>query len=117
MNYSKQFYDLYQFLGAYFNQDWTDEYDWKEQKPDFEPVVHFYKAKNPSTTVARATEQLEKFLALPLDDEQLEEIVTSEFGSSYYPAPRGLTERQWLEQVLKLLKQPVDANAPVLSMT
>lgn len=115
MDYRKQFYDLNQFIGGYFHQDWGIDYDWKGEEPDFETVVRFYKAKNPPATVARTTEQLQRFLALRLDDEQVEEVVGREFRSFYNPGPRGLTERQWLEEVLKILKEPTRAKTAVLA--
>lgn len=112
MDYRKQFYNLSQFMGGYFHQDWKDEYDWKGQTPSFEPVVHFYKAKNPPAIIAKTIEEMQRFLALQLNDEELKEVLQLNFHVSYNPQPRGLTKRQWLEEVLKILK---DANpAPML---
>ena len=105
-NYQENYPALYQFLGAYFNQDWKDFYDWQGETPNFEAVVCYYKSTDPPTTVARVIKELQIFLEQPLSDKELEGIVDREFLAEYTPRSRGLTKRQWLEAMLPILQEP-----------
>lgn len=70
-----------------------------------------YKAEDPPATVAQTTQELEEFMTLSLPDKELEEVVAYEMGSAYYPPGSGQTYRQWLEEVLAILKKPHDEEA------
>ena len=105
MGYKERYPKLYQFLGSYFHQDWKDDYDWQGETPDFEAVIHHYKMTNPRATVTQAAGELEQLLALPLDEDQLDDAA-QRLGSVYNPRARGLTGRQWLERILHILHEP-----------
>ncbi len=110
ITYDSRFPELGQFLGGFFHQDWKDVLDWQEQQPNFEEVVRFYKTQALPTEVVNATEQLRQFLKLPMGEQEFNEVVTYEFGGSYTPRSRGLTKRQWLEAVLKVLEEPTQPS-------
>ena len=102
----KRFYELGQFLGGYFHQDWGVVHDWKEQEPNFEALVRSYTASDNARNVGEVVRQLKQFLALPLTDGQLKKIVSQEFYVDYNPVGRGSTLRQWLERILEILQEP-----------
>lgn len=105
-DFAKRYPELYQFLAGYFHPDWKNEYDWQGKTPNFEHAVLLYKNGNPPATVAQATDELQQFLALPLDEKEFNDIATHKLGAVYTPRSRGLTKRQWLEQVLVILQEP-----------
>ena len=105
-NYKENYPALYQFLGACFNQDWKDFYDWQGEMPNFEAVVRYYKSIVSPKRVVQVIKELQKFLEQPLSDKEFEEIVNHEFLAWYTPRSRGLTKRQWLEAILPILQEP-----------
>jgi phenylalanyl-tRNA synthetase beta subunit len=76
-------------------------------EPSFETIVRHFKARNPPRTVSQAKEELEQFLKLPLSEDELDEIV-GKLRCDYYPPGGGITFRQSLEAVLKILKEPLE---------
>jgi hypothetical protein len=96
---------LGQFFGAYFNQDWmVDDPTWVD-------VVRRYQASEPPQTIAAASEQLKELLSRVPDDGALKEIVFRDFGCCFSPSFVGLTTRQWLAQVGKMLAAGVTPGA------
>jgi hypothetical protein len=108
INYEERFPKLGYLLGGYFHQDWPYDYG-SDGEPSFETIVRHFKARNPPRTVSQATEELEQFLKLPLGEDELDEIL-GKLGSYYYAPGLGMTYRQWLEAVLKILREPLDAG-------
>lgn len=111
-NYKERFPELKYLLGAYFHQDWLHDYEWDGEEPTFGAVVRNFKATNPLNTVVRATQELEQFLALHLDEEEMRETLRK-LGSAYYAPGGGQTFRQWLEEVAVILKEPQDSARQV----
>lgn len=109
-DYQKRFYELYQFLAGYFHQDWVEVFDWQGEEPNYRAVVNHFKNTNPRELVKKTADELERFLALPLGDKEIAEA-TQRLGSCYYPPADGLGERQWLESVLKILREPASASS------
>jgi hypothetical protein len=104
-NYQRDFPNLEQYLAGYFHYGWQNSYDWQGASPNYEDVVHFFTSTNSSDIVSAVISELQRFLELPVTDEQLEEIVSSEFAVSYTPRSRGLTKRQWLAAMIPLLHE------------
>lgn len=101
---NQQFPKLRNLLGGYFHQDWKNDYDWQGNQPNFEEVVQFYKTVNPKNTVSQATDELRKFLALPLDELDLHNAL-KDVGVFYNPKARKMTYKQWLESILTILEK------------
>lgn len=104
-DYQERFYELYQFLGGYFHQDWNDVMNWQGHEPNFEEIVRFYKNENPPDEVTKISDELRRFLALPLSEMELRKAL-QEFNVCYRPQYRGMDHRQWLEAVLGILEDP-----------
>ena len=104
-NFAKDFYELDQFLGCYFDQFWKESFDWKGEKPNFESVVRYYKVVNePSGTVSKATQMLQDFLELGLSEEQIRKLFIRT-GIWYGPSYQNMSYREWLEAILTLLRE------------
>lgn len=101
-NFSKDFYELDQFLGCNFFQSWTSFFPWKGQEPNFEVVVRQFKVETPQL-VELVVQNLEKLLALSLDENELKDIIDRSTGSGFSPLK---TRRAFLERVLEILKEP-----------
>ena len=103
-DYRYKFAELFQFFGGYFYQGWANDYNWETAKPDFSAVVRHFKAVNPPPTVTRVKNELEDLLSLDLEEEQLTEVLT-ELGSNFHAPAENLTSRQWLENILSVLRE------------
>lgn len=110
MSDKKQFYELGQFLGGFFHQDWAVVFDWKGQEPNFETIVRSYSATDTARSVNKVKEELKHLLTLRLTDSQLENLICNEFGVAYNPARRGTTYRQWLERIMEILEEPSNSK-------
>jgi hypothetical protein len=111
--YRERFYELSQFLGGYFHFDWDACFDWHGQSPTFELVVRHAKMEDSPQGIQKTIDELQEFLSLPLSDEEFQEIVTHEFGAVYTPHSRGMNDRQFLEKILEILKQPHEPMSPI----
>ncbi len=111
-DYRYKFAELYQFFGGYFYQGWASDYNWETAKPDFAAVVRHFKAVNPPKTVTIIKNELEDLLSLDLGEEDLTAVLT-ELGSNFHAPAENLTNRQWLENILNVLRES-PANARVL---
>jgi CdiI immunity protein len=99
-DFRQRFRALEQFLSGYFHQDWKDDYDWRGETPNTEEVARFFKSQNPPADVARTAEELRRFLSL--DDQEIRDAL-DRINLAYNPRARGLTERRWLETLLRIL--------------
>ena len=99
--------DLMHLFGGYFHQDWKDSY-WWDQEPDYRLVVRTYKREVPEEEVKCAAAQLRELIEVTrdLDEEELGEL-TGQLGSCLYPPGLGMTEREWLAEVLGILEEPM----------
>jgi len=95
--YAARYPKLRYFFAAYFHQDWVDS-------DSFEDVVYDFLAE-PAATIRQATRELEEFVGLDLSEKELEEIVYEDLGCFVHAPGLGLTCRQWLEGVLRILKK------------
>lgn len=102
-DFRQRFRALDQFLSGYFHQDWKDDYDWQGAVPNTEEVARFFKSQNPPADVARTAEELRRFLAL--GDEEVRDAL-DRISLAYNPRARGLSHRQWLENLLRVLTDP-----------
>ena len=80
------------------------DYNWETAKPDFSAVVRHFKAVNPPTTVTRVKNELEDLLSLDLEEEKLTDVL-AELGSNFHAPAENLTNRQWLENILNILRE------------
>lgn len=110
--YRNRFGELYQFFGGYFYQGWAKDYNWETAKPNYAAVVRHFKAVNPPPTVTKVKNEMEDLLNLNLDEIELSAVLT-ELGSNFYAPAENLTNRQWLENILDVLRES-PTNARVL---
>lgn len=88
----RKFNNLVQFFGAYFHQDWDAE------DPTPEAVILRFSKSNQPETVLKVIEELDDFLLLPLDEEEIRQCLREKFLSCYLPTD-GTSLRHWLMQV------------------
>lgn len=112
MDYSEKYYNLYQFFAGYLNQSWVDIYSWRGEEPTYQPVVRKYKTE--SERVDKAISELKEVMSLNLnfddDDGEGGDILAYELGLAFYPPGVGLTYKKWLEDVLRILEEPVEVT-------
>ncbi len=105
--YRQRFEELYQFFAGYFHQDWSHTFDWKNDLPNFAPVVRHFKATNPKPYILKVRNQLEDLLQYDLDESELQKAL-SELGSNYFPKQNSETYRNWLKMILEILNDPTE---------
>jgi hypothetical protein len=106
-NYEKEFPELFQFVGL-FNQDWKDMFDWQGSNPHYAPVVRFYKTHNPLSFTQQTTREVKNLLMLNVEEDYLKEILLNEFALCIRPNYWNLTYREWLENILTILEEPIE---------
>lgn len=102
--YRNKFAELYQFFGGYFYQGWASDYNWETARPNFAAVVRHFKAVNPPLTVTKVKNELEDFLSLELNEDELSKAL-AQLGSNFHAPAENLTFRQWLENILTVLNE------------
>lgn len=103
-DYRNKFAELYQFFGGYFYQGWAADYNWETSRPNFAAVIRHFRAVNPPITVTQVKNELEDLLNLDLREEDLNGVL-SELGSNFYPPAENLTNKQWIENILTVLRE------------
>lgn len=85
---------LGQFFGGYFHQDWDIEgaTSWRD-------VIAQYAREVPGPQVQRVCEDLRDWLSETASEGN--ENLPPSFACDYNPRPDGLTERQWVEQIVE----------------
>src|SRR5690606_24849200 len=94
---SSQYPNLAYFFKAYFHQNWKLIRDWKGKEPNFLQVVQEFKnGKSVEPVVHNTILELEKILALNLDETDLEELLYQiGSGSGIYAPSIGMTFQEW----------------------
>jgi CdiI immunity protein len=107
MNYEQKFFDLSQLFGGYLNQNFHHIYIWEDKKPTYQPLIRKYKTE--SERVKKTIEQLKDIMKIGKgsDEEDWGEIL-DKIGLGYYPPGDNLTYEEWLEDVLKILEEPME---------
>lgn len=91
---------LHRLFGAYFHQDWQDDYATSTG------AVQAFLGEAPYPTVDAARRELDRLLASGLDDEALGRLLRDGFDCNYVPQVDELSNRSWLARVRDLM-QPV----------
>lgn len=97
--------ELKYFFSGYFHQGWVD-FARQEGKSDFSIIVRDFRDNDSKATVRRATKELEQLLKQDIAEADLREVVVHKLGANVYAPGLGFTYHQWLEAVLKILKEP-----------
>lgn len=105
--YAEKYQLLFTFFAGYFHQHWKDVYDWKGQEPSFDLVVYFFKSQCSQSEIKLAIQELESFMNQTqyFPEEELRQVLIRGFSSNFRAPGIGLTYRQWLKEILKILKE------------
>lgn len=107
-------YELRQFFGGYFHQDWDIA------APDWEGVVNVFldETRDPATAIHIAT-LIDDFLASHQDETEpeLERLLFKDLCCEYLPSGGGLSARAWLTEVSNALRLGSGLNSSDLRDT
>nr|WP_102359047.1 contact-dependent growth inhibition system immunity protein [Pseudomonas sp. AD21] len=95
---NEEFPQLFQFLGAYFHEDWMGEFDVADD------VVKSFIADSEACVILDVIKETEAALALDLAEEDIRDFLLTEMGCSYcywHEWQDGIT---WLKHVLVILQ-------------
>lgn len=110
-DYREEFPGLTYAISPYFHQDWASEYRWNGGI-SWETVVKQFMTENAPVKTEQAIKDLEKFLFLPLSDDEVNDVVKYDFTTSgFLPLKTG---RAFLERVLEILKEPRPNQPPLI---
>jgi hypothetical protein len=87
---------LSHFFGAYFHEDWN-----LDAASDLE-VVRRFKRETAAAGLERVRRELSAFLAEPLDEVALDDVLVRSLGCYYDPTP-AMTNRDWLHRIMTYL--------------
>lgn len=108
--YQQKYYELYQFLGGYFHQDWRYDYDWEGKQPNTEKVVQSYKFETKEDILKKVIFEMENLLSENLGETELRDVLM-ELNSAHRAPATHKTYKKWLERILEILKEPDNAKA------
>ena len=97
-------YDLYQFFGGYFHQDWVCEH------PDYISVVNNFIKDASSEDIKDVIRDFKILLEMQLSEEELRHIAFYELGCYFDPEPSGITYRQWFTELKTILEESLLGN-------
>lgn len=105
--YPEKFPKLYNFLAGSFHNFWPNICRKNGDEPSIKIIVKEYKLENHSDVVNQAICELEKFLSNSHDmsEKKLRDVVVRDLGANINPSAQGLTYKQLLEEVLRMLKE------------
>lgn len=102
-NAERDFPALSRFFGGYFHEDWQEEH------VGTTAAVTAYLREAPAPTVVATVAELDRLLAMGLDEAALARLLREGLGCNYVPEVDELTAASWLERVRGQL-QPAPAN-------
>lgn len=108
--YSKQFPQVAKTLGLYFHEDMFDVFEWKQTKPNYKSVIRYIKSIQQPEYLSQKITELREFLQISKNwsEDKLEDILLNDFSGSIYAPGIGITYREFLEEVLEILEEPID---------
>lgn len=105
--FQKTYNLLYEMFGAYFHQDWLHvDYDFPEgENPHFKTIVHEYLKDCDDEDVNLVIKQLEELVLFNWSERKYRNILVYHFGNCINPHAFGLTYREYLQEIIGILKQ------------
>lgn len=105
MNHSQKYPNIKNLLGL-LHQDWKLMFEWEGNQPDYKAAIRKLNAESEQEVRRKYVAELQDLVNLNYDEDLLREIVNRSFRSAFYPPGIGLSYQQWLEEILKLLREP-----------
>jgi hypothetical protein len=105
------FYELGQFLSAYFNQDWMHikiRPDWTPKNADAASVVRYFIDQSPPELLKKVAEDIDELLTVGMSEEELQQFLYAKLGSYYMPTADGVSPSDWLRSVRELFLSAVE---------
>lgn len=105
------YYELGQFLGAYFHQDWMHikiRPDWSPESADAESVVRYFIDESSPEILKNVADDIDELLAVGMSEEELQQFLYRELGSYYLTTADGVSPGDWLRSVRELLLSAVE---------
>jgi CdiI immunity protein len=107
------YYDSHQLLfhvfGGYLNQSFHHIYVWEDKKPQYEPLIRKYKTEDTQEGIDKTIAQLKDIMIIGKgSDEEGWGNILDDLSLGYYPPGDNLTYEEWLEDVLKILEEPME---------
>ncbi len=96
---SEEFPQLFQFLGAYFHEDWMSEFDVADD------VVKSFIADSEACVILDVIKEAEAALAFGLTEGEMRGFLLREMGCSYCYWHEWQDGSTWLKHVLVILQQ------------
>lgn len=101
----RRYPELYQFFAGYFYQGWAEDYRWDTTEPSFKPVVRHFRAVNPQSLVHTVRDQLTHLALSSNSSEDTIAKTLAELGSAFDPGSEGLTNIEWIENIVNVLSE------------
>jgi CdiI immunity protein len=109
MSLTKNYPALTNLFGGHLHVDWKDCYLW-DKEPHYADIIRFFKVHNSEETVINAPQELREFLSKEYDGEKLEDALHNHLILGLLPSYWNLTYQEWLEDVLRILEEPMEVT-------
>lgn len=96
---NEEFPQLFQFLGAYFHEDWMSEFDVSDD------VVKSFITDSEASVILDVIKEAEAVLALDLTEKEIRDFLLKEMGCSYCYWHEWQDGCTWLKHILVSLQQ------------
>lgn len=98
------------YVFGYLHPNWYHTYDWNGGEPEYKPIIRLFKVKDSPETLQKAIVELKelKKFGESFDDEEWYDYFMTDSSLGYYPPGVGLTYKEWLEDVLIILEEPME---------
>jgi hypothetical protein len=110
LDYRKKYPNLSQLFGGYLNQSWKEIYIWEGRKPAYQPVIRNFKTDVLGENIDKTIVQLKDIMKIgnDMNEEDFSDFLYEELSLGYYPLGDNLTDQEWIEDVLKILEEPME---------
>ena len=98
--------EIFQLFGGYFNQDYdvmVENFD--RTQPIVPQLTRGYKKGRTQKYVNKAIQELENLIEENYSEDSLDNTIFGKLGIALYPPAIGFTHKQFLREVLKVLKE------------
>lgn len=100
------------YVFGFLHQNWSDFYNWNGMTPKYESAIRFFKKVDSPERLSKAIIELKELIRFgqSFDDEEWYEYFWSDSSLGYYPPGSNQTYKEWLENVLNILEEPIEEN-------
>ena len=110
MSYYESHRSLSELFSGYLNQDWKEIYAWNGTEPNYQSILRKYKTEDSVEGIKKTIAELKDLITIceNFNYDQWVETLSYDLGLGLRPKGFDLSHKEWLEDVLKILEEPIE---------